>query len=286
MDRTADDMGDLHPFDEIDEADFKVLAELVERRCGIHLAPPKRSMVSGRLRTCARHAGLGSVKAYCHYIFKDGGLDDEWPAILDAITTNKTDFFRESEHFDFLIQEAVPELLAGGARELSVWSAACSTGPEPYSIAMVLDQAAHKLGFSFHVYASDISHEVLNKAQRAIYTADAVEPVPESLRSAYVMVSKDRHAHLVRMAPELRRMVTFGHHNLLSTGSPWRRNMDIVFCRNVLIYFTRPTQEVVIRNLCSQMRVGGYLFLGHSESTMSLSLPIKQIRPSVYRRES
>lgn len=277
--RTSD-----HYEDDVSESDFHTLAQLVERHSGIHLPPSKRSMVSSRLRICARRAGLHSMRDYCRYLFDQGGLDTEWPVILDAITTNKTDFFRERDHFSFLIDEAVPELLSTGQTDLAVWSAACSTGPEAYTLAMVLEQATQNQRFSYQVYASDICCEALEKAERGIYAAELVTPVPPALYSRYIMTSRNKSANLVRMAPELRRMVIFGHHNLLSPRSPWGRIMDVIFCRNVLIYFTRPTQELVVRHLCNQLRIGGYLFLGHSESMMALSLPIEQVRPSVYRR--
>ncbi len=280
----ADAPRELDGYDEIDESDFRTLAELVERRSGIHLAPTKRSMVSSRLRSCARRAGKHTIGAYCRYLFEEGGLTTEWPTVLDAITTNKTDFFRESEHFDFLMKEAVPDLIAREHNELAVWSAACSTGPEAYTLAMVLDQAAESLGFAFHIYASDICCDALEKAERGVYPAEVASPVPSALHSRYVMTSRNKAANLIRIVPELRRAVTFGHHNLLSPRSPWGRTMDVIFCRNVLIYFTRPTQDLVLRHLCNQLRVGGYLFIGHSESTMSLSLPIEQLRPSIYRR--
>lgn len=279
-----DACADLDGYDEVNETDFLLLAELIERRSGIHLTAAKRSMVSSRLRGCAHRAGKQSVRDYCRYVFEQGGLDAQWPQILDAVTTNKTDFFRESDHFEFLINDVVPDLVTRGHHELAVWSAACSTGPEAYTLAMVLDRAAQSQGFAYHIFASDICCDALQKAERGVYAAEMVAPVPPPLLSRYVMTSRDKSARLVRMVPELRNAVTFGHHNLLSPRSPWARTMDVVFCRNVLIYFQRATQELVMRHLCNQLRVGGYLFLGHSESTMTLSLPIEQLRPSIYRR--
>lgn len=272
--------------DDLGDEDFRRLADVIERRTGIHLPATKRAMVTARLRGCARRLGLTSLDDYCRYLFDRGGMDRDLPLLVDALTTNKTDFFRESDHFTCLTELVLPDLLSGGSRDLAVWSAACSTGPEAYTLAMVLDSAAHQPGnaFRFHVFASDICGDVLCKAERGIYAADMVAPVPPAYRDRYVMTSRDKADNRVRIVPELRRMVSFASHNLLSARSPWGRCMDIIFCRNVLIYFTRATQEQVIANLCRQLRVGGYLFLGHSESTVNLTLPLEQVRPSIYRR--
>lgn len=272
--------------DELGERDFSRLAALVEGHAGIRMPAAKRVMVEGRLRRRVRTLGLPSLHAYCRFLFEEGGLESEFPQLLDALTTNKTDFFREPQHFDVLIRQVVPEMVADGVglhRPLRVWSAACSTGCEPYTIAMVLSEVAVD-GFGFAIAATDICSEVLATARRAIYPEDVAAPIPLDMRRRYLLRARRPADRLVRIVPELRSSVGFGQINLLEPDHPWKQPMDVIFCRNVLIYFAKPTQQTVLRNLCRSLRPGGYLFVGHSEALGGLSLPLQAVGPSVYRR--
>ncbi len=276
--------------DHLTERDYTHLADLVERHAGIKMPVGKRLMVEGRLRRRSRALGLPSLNAYCHYLFAQGGLDDEFQQVVDAITTNKTDFFREPVHFERLVDTIIPDLLdttgAGRSRPLDVWSAACSSGPEPYTLAMVLsDVAAQRPGFRFSIGASDISHDILQAAARAVYPEQMIEPVPHDMRRRYLLRSRDQDRPTVRICPEVRQQVTFRDFNLLTKGSPWQRPMDVIFCRNVLIYFSPETQQAVLANLCDSLRSGGYLLVGHSESLNNLDLPVTPVGPAMYRRK-
>lgn len=270
------------------EHGFAQLAGLVERHTGIKLPPSKRLMVEGRLRARLRALGMATLEDYYDHVFQAAGLQAEFPHIVDAVTTNKTDFFREAVHFDLLAETVVPKLSAAGAfdhRPLAAWSAACSTGAEAFTIAMVLAElAAAGRGPDFTVRATDICTDVLRKADRAIYGEDEIAPIPHALRQKYLLRSRDRSARVVRFVPTLRQRVKVSPLNLMDLRYPWPQAMDVIFCRNVLIYFTRTIQEQVLTKLCACLRPGGYLFVGHSETLNGMSLPVRTAGPSLYRR--
>lgn len=270
------------------EHGFAQLAGLVEQHTGIKLPPNKRLMVEGRLRARLRALGMATLEDYYDHVFQAAGLQAEFPHIVDAVTTNKTDFFREAVHFELLADTVVPELAAAGAfdrRPLAAWSAACSTGAEAFTIAMVLAElAAAGRGPDFTIRATDICTDVLRKADRAIYGEDEIAPVPQALRQKYLLRSRDRAARAVRFVPALRKRVEVSPLNLMDARYPWPQAMDVIFCRNVLIYFTRSVQEQVLSKLCTCLRPGGYLFVGHSETLNGMSLPVRAAGPSLYRR--
>ena len=213
----------------------------------------------------------------------------EKPHLIDAVTTHKTDFFREPAHFEYLVKQVVPELFrtsgAGSRRPLEVWSSACSTGEEVYTLAMVLSEYARQssAGFRFRVTGSDISLAVLETARAAVYPESAIGPVPADLRR-YLLRSRDRSRQTVRMAPEIRATVQFRPVNLMDPGYGFQDPVDVVFCRNVMIYFERETQGDVLARITATLRPGGYLFMGHSESLLGLDLPLRQMAATVYRR--
>jgi chemotaxis protein methyltransferase CheR len=215
----------------------------------------------------------------------------EWPHLVDAITTHKTDFFREPVHFEYLTEQAAPELAeshgSGFHRPLLVWSSACSTGEEPYTIAMVLSEFRESLGdrgYRFRIHATDVSSGVLQTARRAVYSEAAVAPVPQELRRKYLMRSSDRPQRVVRMTPEIRALVEFRELNLMDPDYGFAEGLDVVFCRNVMIYFGRETQQRILFQIARTLRLGGYLLMGHSESLNGLDLPLAQVAPTVYRR--
>jgi chemotaxis protein methyltransferase CheR len=211
--------------------------------------------------------------------------------MIDAITTNKTDFFREPAHFNYLVQKILPELIseyrAGFGHTLSVWSAGCSSGEEPYTLAMVLEDYSERLHnrcLDYHVLATDVSLGILKKAERAIYDRDQIKPVPLNLRRKYLLKGKGHNKHLIRIAPELRRIVLFKRLNFLDNDFGIPDHMDIIFCRNVIIYFDQATQEQVLRKICTYLRPGGYLFMGHSETLNQITVPLVQVQPTIYKK--
>lgn len=272
--------------DYLSDRQFRDISELIERQVGIQLPPAKRTMVEGRLRKRVRALGLASLDQYGAYLFTEGGLDEEVVSLIDCVTTNKTDFFREPSHFTFLCQTALPDLIErGSGRPLKVWSAACSTGAEAYTAAMVLqNQIRAGSRFTFSILGTDISTDVIDQAEAAIYPKVMMEPVPEADRQRYVMTSRDPSNGTVRIVPELRRLVQFHRLNLMDPVYPFDRSLDVIFCRNVLIYFDKPIQKQVVKRLASHLRTGGYLILGHSESmTGAEELGLTSVLPSIYQ---
>ncbi|WP_439816760.1 CheR family methyltransferase [Zavarzinia sp. CC-PAN008] len=276
--------------DRLSGRSFQRLATLVEGEVGIRLPPTKQTMVEGRLRRRVRELGLPDLDAYCDLIFDGGANDDEMVHLVDAITTNKTDFFREPEHFQILATTVVPNILAmqdrAGPKRLKVWSAASSNGAEAYTLAMVLADLAPRMGrFSFAVLGTDICTTVLEQARKAIYPAEMMAPVPEEMRRRYVMRARASTRNEVRIVPELRARARFQHLNLMDRRYPVDTDVDVIFCRNVLIYFDKPRQAAVLNTLCSHLRPGGYLFLGHSETAAAQGLGgVRSVAPTVLRK--
>ncbi|MGN6489924.1 MAG: CheR family methyltransferase [Devosia sp.] len=275
--------------DRLRSEDFVRLSSLVSSETGIKLPAAKRLMVEGRLRRRVRGLGLASLSDYGRYLFEENGLAAEMVHVIDAVTTNKTDFFREADHFTCLSGRLLPKLLAGRREPqplLKLWSAASSTGAEAYTTAMVMADQAHATGgFRFAVLGTDVSTAVLETAERAVYPVDMVAPVPAGMQSRYLMRGRDAQSRdLVRIVPELRRHVRFERLNLMDTSYPVDRDVDVIFLRNVLIYFEKETQEQVVRRLLSHLRPGGFLILGHSESMIGTTMQLPQFVPGVFQK--
>ncbi len=275
--------------DRLRQRDFGLLADFIQGYSGIKMPPNKITLVEGRLRRRVRALGMASLTAYCWYLFEQGGLNTEAVHLIDAMTTNKTDFFREPEHFTVLADIALPRLLAerrtGGPPLMKFWSAACSTGAEPYTMAMVFAEfAQQRPGLNAAILGTDISTEVLEVAVSAIYPEAAAAPVPMELRRRYLLRSRDAARGLVRIAPAVRRMARFARLNLMATEYPVDADFDVIFCRNILIYFEQSVQQAVLLRLCRHLRRGGFLFLGHTESLAGFQLPLKSVASTVFRR--
>jgi chemotaxis protein methyltransferase CheR len=273
--------------DHLRESSFRAIAEMIEARVGIKMPPTKQTMVEGRLRKRVRALNLESFDDYANYIFERGHLEQEIPDLIDCVTTNKTDFFREPAHFDFLRDVAVPQLLkARGVRavNLKIWSSACSSGAEVYTLAMVLqDMLTSRSDFRYFILGTDISRDVLREAKSAIYPIEFVAAVPQALRKRYVMFARETKRGVARIAPEIRARTRFERLNLMDPSYPVDTDVDIIFCRNVLIYFDKPTQHAVVGRLVSHLRPGGFLILGHSESMAAAGTNgITQIMPTVF----
>lgn len=267
--------------------DFTRLSQLVYQETGIRLGPEKKTMLEARLRRRLRDLSLPCCTSYCEYLFDPDRPREEMLRFIDVVTTNKTDFFREPAHFDFLVRTALPTLAssASGERPLLVWSAGCSSGEEPYTLAIVLSEYAEAHpGFRFSILATDISTTVLARAEAGVYANETVEPVPAPLRRKYLMRSRDRQSDRVRIVPELRELIRFRRLNLMDSDYALETPADAIFCRNVLIYFDRPTQEKVLNRLSRCLVPQGYLFVGHSESLHEFDVRLTPVAPAVYRR--
>lgn len=278
--------------DRLSDADFSRIATLIGSHVGIKLPPAKRLMVEGRLRKRMRSLNCASLTDYCRYLFHENGLENELVHVIDAVTTNKTDFFRENEHFVLLRQKLIPSLTArrpaGAKPRLKLWSAASSNGAEAYTIAMVLaDMVERGDDFQFAILGTDISTEMLAAGRQAIYPSEMIAPVPLDMQERYLMRGQSASWHgEVRIVPELRRLVRFQRLNLMEETYPVDRDVDVIFLRNVLIYFDKPTQEAVVSRLVRHLRPGGFLILGHSESMIGTNLQLKQWAPGVFENTS
>jgi len=268
--------------------EFRMIQRLLYDRSGIHLKESKKTLVSNRLRKRLSACGLGSYKKYVDMLTKDPKGSAELTHFVDALTTNETFFFRHPEHFEYLIRTAIPQAIqrrrAGTAdRRIRIWSAACSSGEEPYTIAMCLHCHADRYReWTFEILASDISSNVLEKAQNGLYSSYAVSKMPDAYRRRYL--TWDPRTERFLLHDEIRRMVRFHSANLLHPFPHGR--FDLVFCRNAMIYFDAESKERVLANLYASLVPGGTLIVGYAESMLNRSGRFRYCMPTVFRKES
>jgi len=270
----------------IDTAQYEFIRNLVYDQSRINLGPDKKELVCSRLRKRLRALKLDSIADYCNFLRSPSG-EDEVTGLLDAISTNVTDFFREANHFDFLTSAIIPEWLKNRKQKdtFRVWSAACSSGEEPYTIAIVLAEALAGTSEGWSVLATDISNRVLEKAGQAVYRQERLKlPHAELLRRYFQKGVGSWEGHF-RVKNSLREKVEFRRVNLIQWPYPFTDRFNAIFCRNVMIYFDRQTQEQLIPRLTEQLAPGGHLFVGHSESLVGIEHGLVCLRPSVYRKK-
>ncbi|MDD3567867.1 MAG: methyltransferase domain-containing protein [Bacteroidales bacterium] len=272
---------------QLTQDEFDKLSRFIYKESGIKMPPVKKVMLQSRLQKRLRELNMTTFKEYIDFVFSKDGLNAEIIHMLDVVSTNKTDFFREPVHFDFLTSTVLPEFVQqrAGLRTIKVWSAGCSSGEEPYTLAIVMADFAEKNpGFDYSIVGTDISTQILQKAVDAVYKEERVSIIPLETKRKYFLKSKDRTNPTVKVVADLRKRVRFGRLNFMDTYYDVPETFDAVFCRNVLIYFDRETQEKVINKLCDKLRPGGYFFLGHSESIMNMDVPLKQVKPTIFKR--
>jgi len=270
---------------ELSRVSFDRLARFITHELGITMPDAKLTMVQSRLLRRVRELQLASIDQYTEYLLGPSHAQER-EHFINAITTNKTDFFREPDHFTYLRAVVLPALtrVRSGVR-LKAWSAGCSSGEEAYTLAMVLaEYAACQPGFDFAILATDVSTKVLERARVAIYSQSQITPIPPELRAKYLLASRDRHERLARVTPDLRRKVSFHQLNFMDKHYPIKDTFEIIFFRNVMIYFDRDTREAVLNKICRHLAPGGYLFGGHSESLTGLDLPLQPVKPAIYRK--
>lgn len=271
--------------DRLSSRNFKRLASYIYNYSGIKMPEAKITMLEGRLRRRLRVTGHPTLDSYCTYLFENGGLDRESVYLIDVVTTNKTDFFREPSHFDYMSGTILPELARRGARQIRIWSSACSIGAEPYTIAMLLEEfLTSQKGPDYVILATDLSTEVLDKARRGVFSEDMIAPLPPDMIAKYIRYAREPGRGEVRIVPRLRSRIGFARLNLMDDSYEIGDPVDMIFCRNVLIYFDKQTQQQVIGKLCDRLSAGGYLFLGHSESIAGMNLPLRQVANTVFKR--
>lgn len=268
-------------------SEFNRLSALVYEQSGIRITTAKKSMLESRLNKRLRTLHLSSYTKYIEFIQSREGQEEIIP-MIDAVSTNKTDFFREPHHYEVLINTCLPILKQQNAAKekwtMNVWSAACSSGEEPYTLAIVLSETCLQGSMDFAILASDISTHALAKAVAAVYPKERVAGMSSPLLKKYFLKSKDQKNPTVKLVAEIRKKVQFTRINFMNNVAEVTTLMDVIFCRNVLIYFDRHTQEQVLVKLVSKLRTGGFLFIGHSESLYGMALPLILIHPTVYQK--
>ena len=274
----------------LSDREFQKFSAFIYDNAGIKMPPAKKTMLEARLQKRLKVNSIHSFEEYSNFAFSQVGRASELVHLIDVVTTNKTDFFREPGHFDFMVKTALPNILQareGASRDpLRIWSAGCSTGEEPYTLAMVLSEfAVGRPDFRVAITASDICTQVLQTAKTAIYPEERTDPIPLNLKKKYLLRSREQNRSLVRISPMLRSLVTFRRINFMDDDLGLSEKMDIIFCRNVVIYFDKPTQQTLMRKFHKQLRPGGYLFIGHSETLSGLDVDFKAVASTVYRKD-
>ncbi len=268
--------------DHLDAATFQRFRDLIYRQSGIALQENKEALVAARVAKRMRRLNMTSFDAYLQYVTRDES-GEEMVHLLDAISTNVTSFFRESAHFD-LLTDLIGQWLGQGRNRLRVWSAACSSGEEPYTIAMTLDRAIGNQAVDWKILATDISTRVLQRAQEGIYDHERVSRIPPEFRQRYFATVGEGRDRQWQVVPELRERVVFRRINLSTPPFPLKGGLDAVFCRNVMIYFDQPTRSRLVNEIHRVLRPGGFLFVGHAESLTGVNAPLRSVQPSVYTR--
>lgn len=274
----------------MNESERNDISSFIEGEFGIKMPPVKKVMLTSRLAKRLKILGLNSYSEYYKYIRSAEGMKGELFIFTDLVSTHETGFFREPQHFDYLLSSVIPELDAargaGTRRPLRVLSAACSTGEEVYTIALMAEEykRSRASSYLYRVTGTDISARVVHDAARGVYKDTRVQNVPLHLRRKYFMEGKGEKSGLVRIVPEVRACTEFFTMNLMDYTYPFSEGFDIVFCRNALIYFDRANQEKILRRLIGCLKKNGYLFIGHSETMTGYNLPVRCVEPTVYRR--
>jgi chemotaxis protein methyltransferase CheR len=273
----------------LSDSEFRALRDLIHDKSGITLSDTKTQLVASRLARRLRARGLSSYGAYFDLVTRQDPGGDEMRELLNAITTNKTDFFREKHHFDFLRSTFLPRFFeaarSGGERRLRVWSAGCSTGEEPYTLAMtVLSAIPQGSAITLELVATDLDTQVLNRAREGIYAEESIAPVPDDLQRRWFRRGTGANAGKVRVSDALRQLITFQQLNFVERPWPVKGPFDLVFCRNVMIYFNGHTQREIVEGFAERLRPDGYLFIGHSETLNGLNELYEPLRGTIYRR--
>lgn len=274
---SVNDPGFMSTYNEISPSAFQKIRDYVHRTAGIVIGKDKTALVTGRLWRRLELHGHKTYEAYFAYISSPEGAQER-NTMLDLLTTNETYFFREPAHFEFLRDEIIPQL---NGRRMRIWCAASSTGEEPHSIAMVL---ADTMGSAdWEILATDISGKVLDHARTGVYRAERINHIPAAYLKNYCRRGIGQYEGMLAVVPSLRSRIKFEQHNLLHARKS-KEQFDVIFLRNVLIYFDQATKQKVIDNLMESLRPGGWLILGHCESLTGLDIQLSTLRPSIYRK--
>jgi chemotaxis protein methyltransferase CheR len=270
---------------DLSEKEFLLFKELIYRETGISMSDKKKKLIIARLSKRLRTLRLTSFTEYYQYLNESPDADNEIVNLINRVTTNKTDFFREKHHFDFLSGEVFPKMIAdaksSGQRRLRIWSAGCSSGEEPYTLAMtILEAFKAERGWDIKILATDLDTEILQKAITGAYPTQVVAPIPQEYLSKYFYRSGDRYV----VSDACKSLISFRRLNLMSEIFPMRNPFDIIFCRNVIIYFDAATKDALLTKYHKQLKDGGYMFIGHSESLMHMKTKFRYLKHTVYQK--
>lgn len=277
-------------FIEISDELFLKVGKMITERYGIKMSPEKKIMFQARLQPRLRALGLHSFEEYASRLLSENNTSAEFDLLADYISTNKTEFFREVDHFSFLFEKVLPEWTvknkAAANLQFRGWSAGCSNGQEAYSMAIQIEEynRVNNLSINYSIVATDISGKMLRQAKEAIYPMAQVENIPLDVKFRYFLKGKETQTMKVRVIKEIRDRIQVGYHNLMDEAYPFDEQFDVIFIRNTMIYFDAQTQFKVLVKLINRLKKGGYLLIGHSESLINLPLPIQPVAPSIYMK--
>ncbi len=278
----------LSPGLALTQAQFKKISEFMESYTGIKMPVTKQIMIQSRLQSRLKALHLSNFSEYIDYVFSSTtNASSEIVTMIDVLTTNLTHFFRESQHFDYMTGSVLPFLSNKGIKKPQLWSAGCSSGEEPYTLSIVMQEFMRKNPGKFEdftVLATDISTRMLQKAAEAVYPLDTIEKLPLDLKKKYFLKSTDTTNPRTRLKPEVRNHIKFQRLNFMDKIYGIGDIKHIIFCRNVLIYFDKQTQWSVVSKLVDHLMPGGFLFLGHSETILGANLPLKTVAPTVFQK--
>lgn len=269
----------------LSDAEFEKLRDLVFKVSGISLAETKKELVVSRFTKRVKALKLQNFSEYYDLLVSPSGFS-EVQNFINSITTNKTDFFRESHHFDFLVNTFIPQVISSGRRIVRIWSAACSTGEEPYTIAMVMAKhLVEPYNIPVKILATDIDTNVLKTAVRGVYESGVLNTVPEEYMKKYFLRGKGDSLGLFKIKDDIKQMVTFKQLNFIAPEYPVTSTFDIIFCRNVIIYFNPETKRMVVNRLFRYLNDGGYIMMGHSETLFNMIDGLVYLKNTIYQKK-
>jgi chemotaxis protein methyltransferase CheR len=271
--------------DTLSTADFNKLSRFIQTNYGVKMPEQKKLMLQCRLKKRLKVLNMRTFKKYLEYVFHTENTD-EIQNMIDVVTTHKTDFFREKEHFDFITGTVLPKLTRHRMNQkIKLFSAGCSTGEEPYTMVIsLLEEKSKGVEFEFEISACDVSAESIKTAKTGIYPLAKTDQIPMDIKKKYFLKNADPQKKLVKVVPHLQSYVNFFTLNLLEEKYKINDTYDIILCRNTLIYFNREVQEQVLSQLCKKLKPHGYLIIGHSESIIGMRLPLNQIKPTIFQK--
>ena len=277
----------LHSIDTLKVKEFNRLSNFIMSQYGIKMPPVKRVFLQSRLQKRLKSLSINSFEEYTKYLFSAQGQKEELENLIDSVSTNKTDFFREPVHFRFLLENGLDNYLSKRKdKGLKIWSAGCSSGEEPFSIAMTMNEyALLNDSFRFKIFATDISTKMLEHAKAGIFKMEKIDTIPIQYHRKYLLKGKNSYEDKFRIHPDIMSKISFQKFNLLSQSYNTIGNQDIIFCRNVLIYFERKIQDRILNQISQLLNPGGFLFLGHSESITGFNLPLEYLRPTIFMKK-